>query len=76
MSKLSRESLCLDIEQELNNTNFNDVSDVDSSYHYILTKIKECDFSLNYKSILIDILEDNNITLQETYFELLDRLRY
>lgn len=74
-----KEELVLDLKQEIEQTDFDDVKDLDNSYQNIKNRIAEYfrkyeDMSIDVVADLINILNNTNKDLRESYFLMIDYL--
>ena len=73
------EELVLDLKQEVEQTDFDDVKDLDNSYQNIKNRIAEYfrkyeDMSIDVVVDLVNILNNTSKDLRESYFLMIDYL--
>ena len=73
------EELVLDLKQEVEQTDFDDVKDLDNSYQNIKNRIAEYfrkyeDMSIDVVADLVNILNNTSKDLRESYFLMIDYL--
>lgn len=74
-----KEELILDLKQEVEQTDFDDVKDLDNSYQNIKNRIAEYfrkyeDMSIDVVVDLVNILNNTSKDLRESYFLMIDYL--
>ena len=74
-----KEELVLDLKQEVEQTDFDDVKDLDNSYQNIKNRIAEYfrkyeDMSIDVVVDLVNILNNTDKDLRESYFLMIDYL--
>lgn len=74
-----KEELVLDLKQEVEQTDFDDVKDLDNSYQNIKNRIAEYfrkyeDMSIDVVVDLVNILNNTDKDLRESYFLIIDYL--
>ena len=74
-----KEELVLDLKQEAEQTDFDDVKDLDNSYQNIKNRIAEYfrkyeDMSIDVVVDLVNILNNTGKDLRESYFLMIDYL--
>ena len=74
-----KEELVLDLKQEVDQTDFDDVKDLDNSYQNIKNRIAEYfrkyeDVSIDVVVDLVNILNNTSKDLRESYFLMIDYL--
>ncbi len=74
-----KEELVLDLKQEVEQTDFDDVKDLDNSYQNIKNRIAEYfrkyeDMSIDVVVDLVNILNNTSKDLRESYFLMIDYL--
>lgn len=74
-----KEELILDLKQEVEQTDFDDVKDLDNSYQNIKNRIAEYfrkyeDMSIDVVVDLVNILNNTDKDLRESYFLMIDYL--
>ena len=74
-----KEELVLDLKQEVEQTDFDDVKDLDNSYQNIKNRIAEYfrkyeDISIDVVVDLVNILNNTSKDLRESYFLIIDYL--
>lgn len=74
-----KEELVLDLKQEVEQTDFDDVKDLDNSYQNIKNRIAEYfrkyeDVSIDVVVDLVNILNNTSKDLRESYFLMIDYL--
>lgn len=74
-----KEELVLDLKQEVEQTDFDDVKDLDNSYQNIKNRIAEYfrkyeDMSIDVVVDLVNILNNTSKDLRESYFLIIDYL--
>ena len=74
-----KEELVLDLKQEVEQTDFDDVKDLDNSYQNIKNRIAEYfrkyeDMSIDVIVDLVNILNNTDKDLRESYFLMIDYL--
>ena len=74
-----KEELVLDLKQEVEQTDFDDVKDLDNSYQNIKNRIAEYfrkyeDMSIDVVVDLVNILNNTSKDLRESYFLMMDYL--
>lgn len=74
-----KEELVLDLKQEVEQTDFDDVKDLDNSYQNIKNRIAEYfrkyeDMSIDVVADLVNILNNTDKDLKESYFSMIDYL--
>ena len=74
-----KEELVLDLKQEVEQTDFDDVKDLDNSYQNIKNRITEYfrkyeDMSIDVVVDLVNILNNTSKDLRESYFLIIDYL--
>ena len=74
-----KEELVLDLKQEVEQTDFDDVKDLDNSYKNIKNRIAEYfrkyeDMSIDVVVDLVNILNNTSKDLRETYFRIIEYL--
>lgn len=74
-----KEELVLDLKQEVEQTDFDDVKDLDNSYQNIKNRIAEHfrkyeDVSIDVVVDLVNILNNTSKDLRESYFLMIDYL--